>query len=466
MMRTLVLFRRDLRILDHPALTEAARDGDIVGGYIKKETLTSAHDYWELAHVRDVKQALNDEGVPFLLGEGDVVAQVTTWCDQFDIDAVYFNRSYLQDEIELEDRLIEALENKGIKSKRFIGDVLAKPGTVLTGKGEYYKVFTPFYKALRQEKLISPVQRPAAFSGLSIESTDVKVNEPVWFQKLLNHYTPGEQAALKQLESFLHNALSRYSEGRDRPARADTSRLSVYLSVGAISPRVIYQAVMAYDEAGSHVDGEKEAFIRQLMWRDFSYQQLYQHKEAETKAMRKEFDRFNWENNQVEIDRWKKGQTGYPLVDAGMRELYETGYMHNRVRMVVASFLVKHLLVDWRIGLQYFENTLLDHDRQNNALGWQWVMGSGFDASPYFRIFNPITQAEKFDPEGEYIKRYVPELARLSGSMLFRPFEADEAELKRAGVVLGKDYPYPLVDHKAARERALSRYQEIKEASS
>ncbi|MGM0524179.1 MAG: cryptochrome/photolyase family protein, partial [Bacillota bacterium] len=413
-MHILVLFRRDLRLLDHPALTEAAHDGEIISGYIKKETLTSAHDYWELAHVGNVKQALNNEGVPFLLGEGDVVDQVNAWCERYDLDAVYFNRSYLHDEIELEDRLIETLEAKGIQVKRFVGDVLAKPGTVLTGKGEYYKVFTPFYKALRQEKLIQPVKKPTAFSGLAIESADISVDEPAWFKKLLEHFTPGEQAALKQLESFLHDALSRYSEGRDRPAREDTSRLSVYLSVGAISPRVIYQAVMAYDEAGPGVDGEKEAFIRQLMWRDFSYQQLYQHKEAETKAMREEFDRFNWENNKTEIERWKQGQTGYPLVDAGMRELYQTGYMHNRVRMVVASFLVKHLLVDWRIGLQYFEETLLDHDRQNNALGWQWVMGSGFDASPYFRIFNPITQAEKFDPEGDYIKRYVPELKQLS----------------------------------------------------
>lgn len=465
-MRILVLFNRDLRLLDHPALNEAARDGEIVGGYIKKDSPRSAHDYWELAHVVDIKTALNTEGIPFLIGEGPTVDQVTTWCDQFDIDAVYFNRSYLQDEIELEDRLIEALENKGIKSKRFVGDVLAKPGTVLTGKGEYYKVFTPFYKALRQEKLIEPVQRPATFSGLSIESTEISVNQPEWFNKLLKHYTPGEQAALGQLESFLHGSLSNYSEGRDRPVRQDTSRLSVYLSVGAISPRVIYQSVMAYDEAGPQLDSEKEAFLRQLMWRDFSYQQLYQHPEAEAEAMREEFDQFIWENNQTAIDCWKKGQTGYPLVDAGMRELYETGYMHNRVRMVVASFLVKHLLVDWRIGLQYFAETLLDHDRQNNALGWQWVMGSGFDASPYFRIFNPITQAEKFDPEGDYIKRYVPELSQLSGSALFRPFEASEAELKRAGVVLGKDYPKPLVDHKAARERALTRYQDIKEASS
>jgi deoxyribodipyrimidine photo-lyase len=465
-MRILVLFKRDLRLLDHPALTEAARDGEIVGGYIKKERLTSAHDYWEVAHVGEVKQALNDEDVPFLLGEGDVVDQVNAWCDRYDLDAVYFNRSYLSDEIELEDRLIETLEAKGIQTKRFVGDVLAKPGTVLTGKGEYYKVFTPFYKALRREKLIQPVKKPAAFSGLAIESADISVDEPAWFKKLLDYFTPGEQAAHEQLESFLHDVLTRYSAGRDRPARKDTSRLSVYLAVGAISPRVIYQAVMAYDETGPGVDGEKEAFIRQLMWRDFSYQQLYQHNEAETTAMREEFDRFNWENNETDIERWKQGQTGYPLVDAGMRELYETGYMHNRVRMVVASFLVKHLLVDWRIGLQYFEETLLDYDRQNNALGWQWVMGSGFDASPYFRIFNPITQAEKFDPDGDYIKRFVPELKQLFGPALFRPFEASEAELKRGGVVLGKDYPEPLVDHKTARERALMRYQAIKEASS
>ncbi|GEM05808.1 deoxyribodipyrimidine photo-lyase [Halolactibacillus miurensis] len=465
-MRILVLFRRDLRLLDHPALAEAARDGEIVCGYIKKESLTSAHDYWTMAHVADIKQALNREDVPFLLGEGSVVEQVNAWCDRYDIDAVYFNRSYLHDEIEREDDLIDSLENKGIKTKRFVGDVLAKPGSVLTGKGEYYKVFTPFYKALRQKPLIEPVKKPTTFSGLSIESDDIAFKEPAWFKKLLNHYTPGEHVAIEQLNTFLEQALSRYSEGRDRPARKDTSHLSVYLSVGAISPRVIYQAVMAYDEVGPRVDKEKEAFIRQLMWRDFSYQQLYQHKEAETKAMREEFDRFNWENNQAEIERWKKGQTGYPLVDAGMRELYETGYMHNRVRMVVASFLVKHLLVDWRVGLDYFEHTLLDHDRQNNALGWQWVMGSGFDASPYFRIFNPITQAEKFDPDGDYIKRFVPELRQLSGQALFRPFEADEAELKRFGVVLGEDYPHPIVDHKSARERALSRYQEIKEASS
>lgn len=465
-MRILVLFRRDLRLLDHPALSEAAVDGEIVCGYIQKETLHSAHDYWEMKHMLSLKKQLHEEGVPFLVGHQPFVSQIIQWCKEHQIEAVYFNRSYLQDEKELEEALIDMLEKNQIDYKRFVGDVLSKPGSVLTNQGDYYKVFTPFYKALRKSSIIQSVKRPTNFTGLAIDSTDVVLKEPAWFKKLLQHFTPGETHALECLETFLDNDLSEYSKNRDRPAHDATSHLSVYLSVGAISPRVIYQAVMSYNQKGPAIDEEKEAFIRQLMWRDFSYHQLDQHHHAETQAMREEFDQFNWRNDATEIERWKKGQTGYPLVDAGMRELYETGYMHNRVRMVVASFLVKHLLVDWRIGLEYFKNTLLDHDRQNNALGWQWVMGSGFDASPYFRIFNPITQAEKFDPKGDYIKRYVPELRDLTGQMLFRPFEADSEALKSKGIVLGEDYPLPIVDHKTARERALSQYQKIKEASS
>lgn len=457
-----MLYRRDLRMMDHPALAAAAKDGRVICGYIKKQTLTSAHDFWTLRHVNQLKKDLNQEGLTLLMGEKSLIEQVKTWCTDYEIDAVYVNRSYLHDEITLEEELIAALKKINVDVHRFVGDVLSKPGSILTNKGEYYKVFTPFYKALRQSSILRPTPKPETYHGIKVKQGQFSVDEPAWFKKIVDKSPPGEQAAMMRLESFCEDYLSGYSHARDRPALEETSRLSVYLSIGAISPRIIYQRVMAENTLPAHVDEEKEAFIRQLMWRDFSYQQLYQHPKAETEAMRKEFDYFKWLNDEDAIDRWKKGQTGYPLIDAGMRELYETGYMHNRVRMVVASFLVKHLLVDWRIGLHYFSETLIDHDRQNNALGWQWVMGSGFDASPYFRIFNPITQAEKFDPDGSYIKRYVPELSKLEGRDLFRPFEAKVETLTKAGVTLGKDYPLPLVDHKKARQRALERYQDVK----
>lgn len=468
-MRILVWLREDLRVIDHPAFTQACHDGRVICGYIDKENKTSAKDFWLNQHVGDLQTTLKEEGIELIAKTGKAVEVLKAWVKAYEIDAVYFNRMYLKDEQEKESAVLHALEQLGVGVKVFHGDVLTEPGAVTTNKGEPYKVFTPYYKAWRQVNPFPPFKKPKHCEGIPIQrETDAfkRTKTPDWFAKLLASFEPGESAALQRLEQFIDQSLDHYSIGRDRPDLEDTTRLSVYLAVGAISPRTITSRLDEALQSGrvdqTETAEEIEQLKRQLCWRDFSYQQVYQQPQAETQALRREFDQFPWQDKGEAFQRWKEGRTGYPFVDAGMRELYQTGYMHNRVRMVAASFLVKHLMIDWRDGQKYFETTLLDHDRANNTLGWQWVMGSGFDASPFFRIFNPTTQAEKFDPEGVYIKRYLPELEQLDPPELFKPFETKTSVLKQASIVLDEDYPGAIVDHKKARARALSAYQDIK----
>lgn len=463
-MRILVWFREDLRIIDHPALNQAGADGDVIAGYVRKGKPVNAKDFYLERHLQSLTEKLRSEGVHMLVSDASVMDSITSWCETYAIDAVYYNKRYLADAEGEEVALNERLRAMGVDVKAFHGDVLVEPGKVLTGKGEPFKVFTPFYRQLLKKEMLQTYSQPESYQGIDAQVSFEPAEEPQWFKKLMVESPVGESAALNQMEEFLENLMKGYKEKRDFPASDHTSRLSKYFAVGALSPRVFYQEIKRVaDEANGRLDTDAESLIRQLCWRDFSYQQLHAHPQAEEKAMRPEFDRFKWEDSSEHLKAWKTGQTGYPLVDAGMRELYETGFMHNRVRMIVASFLIKHLLVDWRKGKRYFQETLLDHDRANNTLGWQWVMGSGFDASPYFRIFNPITQAEKFDPKGVYIRKWVPELKALEGKAIFRPFEQTEEKLKEAGIILGETYPKPIVDHKAARERALDRYQDIKE---
>ncbi|MEM6935811.1 MAG: deoxyribodipyrimidine photo-lyase, partial [Pseudomonadota bacterium] len=286
--------------------------------------------------------------------------------------------------------------------------------------------------------------------------------KPDWAGGLRESWQPGEAGAHERLRDFVTHAADDYAEGRDRPGKDHTSRLSPHLHFGEISPNQVWQALKMAAGFGEVSGQASDAYLRELGWRDFSYHLLTLFPELPEANFRDQFDRFPWRSDNTELERWQRGQTGYPLVDAGMRQLWHTGWMHNRVRMVVGSFLVKHLRQHWRAGEDWFWDTLVDADLASNAASWQWVAGSGADAAPYFRIFNPMSQGEKFDPDGAYVRRWVPELAKVPQKFLNRPWEAPVEILRQAGVELGKDYPNPIVDHRTAREAALAAFQESK----
>jgi deoxyribodipyrimidine photo-lyase len=352
------------------------------------------------------------------------------------------------------------------------GTLLWEPWHNLKKDGTPYKVFTPYY---RNGLATQPAPVPAAKINLAelsaalhdctqpntkIDSLDL-LPAVDWHESMLSHWTPGEAGAQSQLANFLEAGIEDYREGRDFPARMSVSRLSPHLHFGEISPN---EAAFAANQSGQRGhESQAEHFVRELVWREFSYYLLYHFPSLTDVNMKSEFDRFPWLDEAELRSAWQRGMTGYPIIDAGMRELYTTGYMHNRVRMIVASFLIKNLMQDWRHGEKWFWDCLVDADLASNSCSWQWVAGSGADAAPYFRIFNPVTQSQKFDPDGEYIRRFVPELARLPAKYLHDPSAAPAMELSLAGIELGKDYPAAIVDLKQTRERALAAYKTLRD---
>ncbi|CCG08056.1 Deoxyribodipyrimidine photo-lyase type I [Pararhodospirillum photometricum DSM 122] len=342
------------------------------------------------------------------------------------------------------------------------GLLLHDPERLTTRSGTPYGVFTPFWNTLvktvdpgRPEPAPTRVPAPPTLPASErLEDWALRPSAPDWAAGLRAAWTPGEASAQERLDAFLAAGLEGYADLRDRPDRPATSKLAPSLAWGEISPRQIWSACQMRPPSPG-----REGFLRQLGWREFCYHGLHRFPDMAERPLKAPFARFPWagpEESQAALARWRRGLTGYPLVDAGMRALWATGWMHNRVRMVVASFLVKHLLVDWRAGLAWFHDTLVDADPANNPAGWQWVAGCGSDAAPYFRIFNPVTQAERFDPEGAYVRRWVPELARLPAPVIHRPWTASALDLAAAGVRLGQNYPRPQVDHPQARARALA----------
>ena len=382
-------------------------------------------------------------------------------------EAVTWNRLYDPWAVERDRRIKAALKDRGLDVRSFRGNLGFEPWTVATKDGGPYKVFSPFLKACLAADpppeplpVPSPVGVPYSWpDGDELADWGLTPTKPDWAGGLRDSWTPGEGGARARFEAFMENGLGDYSKGRNHPARDVTSRLSPHLHFGEISVPQIWRVLDHAEAQGARSVGK---FRSEVVWREFSHHLLWHFPTLPEKNWRTRFDDFPWADDEAGLRAWQAGRTGYPLVDAGMRELWATGYMHNRVRMVVGSFLIKDLLIHWKRGEEWFWDRLCDADLANNSASWQWVAGSGADAAPYFRIFNPVKQSEDYDPAGEYIRRWVPEIAELPDRHLHAPWKAPAEVLEAAGVTLGETYPHPVVDHGAARRRALDAFERIK----
>lgn len=460
--RIIVLFRDDLRIHDHPALHEAATAGTVLPLYIldNDRPFGGAKQWWLHRNLEALESAISEIGGRMWYDKGDMEKTIFRWIKEWKADAVYWNRVYEPGIYERDLELAKKLDAEGIEVKTFEGTLMLPPWTVKKEDDTPYKVFTSFYKSFRTNSIPKPLPKVKELNvtdidtGASLEELGLLPEIP-WYHVMESIWDPGEAAAIRRFRSFTKNRLPNYTDRRDYPANGSHSTLSPYLSLGVISVRSMYHSLLNHSVS-------PEPFIRQLVWREFSYSVLLHFPDSTSTPLDSRFKSFRWESDQEAFERWTKGVTGYPIIDAGMRELWATGFMHNRVRMVAASFLTKHLLIPWQKGADWFMDTLIDADLANNSMGWQWVAGSGLDSSPYFRVFNPTLQGEKFDSDGDYIRMWVPEISELPDKYIQEPSKAPAATLKNAGITLGKDYPEPMVDHKAARQRALARFDEIK----
>ncbi|MGM0753294.1 MAG: cryptochrome/photolyase family protein [Bacillota bacterium] len=462
----IVLIRQDLRLHDHPALYKASQEGKVIPLYILDEETSQfptgeAKKWWLHQNLEAFQTSLQSINGRLWMDKGKVESVLRQWVKKTGAQAVYWNRVYDPQVYERDLKLAHSLSSQGIEVQTFEGTLLLPPWEIKKDDDTPYKVYSAFYRSIRKEEIPKPVPSvnelkvPALDQGKSLNELGLLPPIP-WFRVMSSIWEPGEKAAIKRFNAFMGKSLDDYSEGRDFPAEGHHSTLSPYLALGIISVRSMYHTLLEKE------DRLIEPFIKQLIWRDFSYSVLLHFPKSPTHPLNGKFENFPWQQEKDHWERWTKGETGYPIVDAGMRELWATGFMHNRVRMIVASFLTKHLLIPWQKGARWFLETLIDADLANNSMGWQWVAGSGVDPAPYFRIFNPTLQSEKFDGEGAYIRMWVPELRDVPSRYIHMPSDAPEHILEHAGVVLGEDYPYPIVDHKAARKRALERYDQIK----
>jgi deoxyribodipyrimidine photo-lyase len=467
---TLVWFGQDLRLADNPALERAiARQGAILPVFIwapEEEFPWSpgaASRWWLHQSLRELEASLIKRGSKLIVRRGPAAEALLALAAESGAKFIFWNRRYEPAAIARDRELGRRLRERGIAAASCPGNLLFEPGTILNANGKPYQVFTPFWRAClampgpekpypAPKRLRAPAEWPASLQ-ISKLGLEPKVD---WAGGLRQTWRPGERGASRQMKAFLDRAIETYSTDRDRPDRRGTSRLSPHLHFGEIGVRQIWHAVRRHGAAADPSEQTAATYLRQIAWREFSYHLLFHFPHTPRLALRPEFHRFPWRVDRKGLRAWTRGKTGYPLVDAGMRELWHTGWMHNRVRMLAASFLVKHLMIPWQEGAAWFWDTLVDADLANNTMGWQWSAGCGADAAPYFRIFNPVIQGEKFDPDGEYVRRWVPELARLPNRWIHKPWEAPAALLSKAGVELGKNYPWPIVEHAAARKRALA----------
>jgi deoxyribodipyrimidine photo-lyase len=477
----IVWFRDDLRISDHPALHAASETGrPVICLYVFDEDseaqrtrgprpLGRAARWWLAQSLRALQGRLAALGAPLVLRKGPAARVIAELARETGAGSVFWNEIAQASGRAMADEVAAALDATDIAAQRFPGDLLAAPASIRSRDGRGLRVFTPFWRRVLSlgdppEPLPAPTAlRPVpGLAGDSLESWGLEPTHPDWAGGLRDSWTPGEISAQHRLREFLAEDVAGYASARDRLDREGTSRLSPHLRFGEVSLRQVWHAARFAAAERPALSADVEKLLSELGWREFCRHLLFDVPDLAQRNLQPAFDAFPWRHDAEALRAWQRGRTGYPVVDAGMRELWRTGVMHNRVRMVVASFLVKHLLIDWREGERWFWDTLVDADAGSNPANWQWVAGSGADAAPYFRVFNPILQGEKFDPDGAYVRRWVPELARLPASLIHQPWRATPLELQAAQIELGKSYPEPIIDHKKGRERALQAYAKVR----
>ena len=478
-----MLFRRDLRLYDNYALVHAAKHGAMLPVFIQD---TQEHTWsiggasqWHLHHsLASLQKDLIHEGAPLTFfktsSKQSIQDILLKLCKDNGCHDIYWNRRYEPHHIQQDKKLKKNLSRHGITVHSFNNNLLSEPWQQFNKQGNSFKVFTPYWKhctnrfhneprpceLLPKPKL--PSQKNWKIQGNSnLEDLALLPSNPDWATSISKMWVPGEHSAQHRWNTFQELAIQNYDDTRNIPSIPGTSLLSPHLAFGEISVRQIWQdaqQVRMQSKASNDID----RYLSEIGWREFSYYQLYHFPELPHKNFNPRFDHFQWESNDSNLQAWQKGQTGYPLVDAGMRELWHTGYMHNRVRMIVASFLCKDLLIHWQEGAKWFWDTLLDADLASNSANWQWCAGCGADAAPFFRIFNPTLQSEKFDSEGIYIRQWIPELSKLPNKHIHKPWEAPKEILLNANITLNSTYPAPIIDHKVARINALDRYKDLK----
>lgn len=455
-------FRQDLRLTDNISLLNSSQSDETILIYIVDENtkIGKASKLW-LHH--SIKSLNKSTGNKLSLYIGNPIDIINGIIKSYSVTDFYWNRCYDKYSIDRDTAIKKLLQENDINVQSYNGSLLLEPWECTKDDGTHYKVYTPFYKKLitirkHRSNIVKPFFNKTIKleSSTDINSLDLLEPKKNWHD-IIKNWNVGEEKAICKLETFLDKKVNNYKKSRDFMCEDATSYLSPHLHFGEISPNQIFNAVYSLDT----ISYNHEHFIKELIWRDFCYYQIYYYPNLDTKNINSKFDTFEWSDDKHLLKKWQTGQTGIPIVDAGMRELWQTGYMHNRVRMIVASFLIKNCLIDWRKGEWWFFDTLFDADIASNNANWQWVAGCGLDAAPYFRIFNPVLQADKF-AAAEYIRQYVPEIKNIPDKYISKPWEASMSILQESNVMLGTDYPNPIVDLKVSRQRALLKYKKLK----
>ena len=463
----IVWLRDDFRFIKNDALIYASKNHeDVCALYIYKKKdfqNRSAQRWWLYESLKNFKKELDELNITLEIVEADYYKEIFEVILKKKNFSIYWNKVYEPQFLSFDQKVSNSLKTKNINFKIFKGNFLNESHEIKKNDNTPFKVFTPFWKTAEKFYLdkgflktesIRIKNKKIKFLGKSIKLEKI-LNGKKWYKKFENFWKPSEKEAIKNIKNFIKDGIVEYDQNRNIPGIEGTSKISPYLAFGQIHVETIWEECQKIQNKGN---GYRK-YINELGWREFSHSLINYFPEMLKGNLRKNFDNFPWISNTKHLTAWKRGMTGYPIVDAGMRELYETGWMHNRVRMITGSFLVKHLRIHWQEGEKYFRDCLLDFNEANNVAGWQWVAGCGADAAPYFRIFNPILQGEKFDPEGSYVKRWVPELNKLPKKFIHKPWELNEKITK---FELGKTYPKPIVIHEEARKAALEAFQKIK----
>ena len=476
-MPTVIWFRQDLRLADNPALAAAMAQADtLIPVYIHAPAAEApwaaggASQWWLHHSLRSLREDLRQRGSELIIRAApDAGAELLSIAHEMQANRIVWNRRYEPAAITRDARIKSMLRSQNLQCESFNGALLHEPWEVKTKTGGHYQVFTPFWRQCLSladpapplpapDNLAAPTRWPhsAALEDLNL------LPRIAWDTGITAAWKPGSTAAHARLHDFLERRAGAYAHARDRPDIEGTSKMSPHLHLGEISPREIWHAVRDQARGGQATDWRGSRFLTEIGWREFAHHLLYHFPETPLQPLRANFARFPWQDRPDLLRAWQRGMTGYPIVDAGMRQLWQTGWMHNRVRMIVASFLVKDLRIAWQEGARWFWDTLVDADLASNSLGWQWSAGCGADAAPYFRIFNPVSQGKKFDAEGDYVRKFLPEISSLSNDWIHEPWNAPPESLRAAGITLGTTYPLPMVDHRQARELALAALTTLK----